>query len=154
MPGFKYNMMDIQAALGLHQLARIEAHLVRRNAIWQRYEDALRATALQLPAPVQRGTRHARHLYTVLADRETCGIGRNDLQRALQAQGIVTSLHFRALHLHPYYAERFGLQRGMFPHAEFISDRTLSLPLSPALTDSDIDQVINAVLTTVPGRAC
>ncbi|MEO7275171.1 MAG: DegT/DnrJ/EryC1/StrS aminotransferase family protein [Vicinamibacterales bacterium] len=154
MPGFKYNMMDIQAALGLHQLARIELNLARRNAIWQRYEAGLAHTALQLPAPVECGTRHARHLFTVLADRDTCGISRNDLQRALQARGIVTSVHFRALHLHPYYAERFGLQRGMFPHAEFVSDRTLSLPLSPALTDAEIDRVVDAVLTVVPGRAC
>jgi dTDP-4-amino-4,6-dideoxygalactose transaminase len=154
MPGFKYNMMDIQAALGLHQLARIEAHLARRNAIWRRYEDALAATPLQLPAPVQSGTRHARHLFTVLVDQDACGISRNDLQRALQARGIVTSVHFKALHLHPYYAERLRLTRGTFPHAEFISDRTLSLPLSPALTDGEVDRVIAAVRSSLPGRTC
>ena len=154
MPGFKYNMMDVQAALGLHQLARIEAHLARRNAIWQRYERALAATPLQLPAPVQSGTRHARHLFTVLVGRDTCGIGRDELQRALQARGIVTSVHFKALHLHTYYAERLGLARGAFPHAESISDRTLSLPLSPALSDGEVERVIDAVLASLPGPAC
>ena len=100
------------------------------------------------------GTRHARHLFTVLADQDACGISRNDLQRALQARGIVTSVHFKALHLHPYYAERLRLTRGAFPHAEFISDRTLSLPLSPALTDGEVDRVIAAVRSSLPGRTC
>ena len=90
----------------------------------------------------------------MLVDQDAAGSPATTLQRALQARGIVTSVHFQALHLHPYYAERFGSQRGMFPHAEFVSDRTLSLPLSPALTDGEVDRVIAAVRSSLPGRTC
>jgi len=145
MPGFKYNMMDIQAALGLHQLAALDSHLLRREAIWRRYEAGLAHLPLALPAAPAPGTRHARHLFTVLVDQERCGLSRDALRDALNDRGISTSVHFRALHLQPYYAERFGLRRGMFPHAERVSDQTLSLPLSAALTDADVDAVIDAV---------
>jgi dTDP-4-amino-4,6-dideoxygalactose transaminase len=152
MPGFKYNMMDIQAAIGLHQLAGLEERLRRRDAIWQRYVNGLDQLPLTLPAPAEQSTRHARHLFTVLVDEASCGIGRDALQQALRARGISTSVHFRALHLQPFYAERFGLRRGMFPQAEFVSDRTLSLPLSAALSDAEVDAVIDAVVDAVPEK--
>ena len=144
MPGFKYNMMDLQAAIGLHQLARIESMYARRSAIWSRYDAALGGLPLRLPAPVPAGDRHARHLYTVLVD-ESAGISRDRLQERLTERGISTSIHFRALHLHPYYQERFGFTRGMFPVAETLSDTTLSLPLSAAMTDDSVDRVIEAL---------
>jgi dTDP-4-amino-4,6-dideoxygalactose transaminase len=150
MPGFKYNMMDIQAALGIHQLARIEHQLLRREAIWRRYESGLAALPLSLPAAPEPGARHARHLFTVRVDADLCGASRDDVQRSLTARGIGTSVHFKALHLHPYYAERFDLERGMFPSAEFVSDRTLSLPLSPALLDAEVDRVIDALTACLP----
>lgn len=142
MPGFKYNMMDIQAALGLHQLARIEHALVRREDIWRRYDEGLADLPIARPAPAAEGTRHARHLYTILVDRDAAGFDRDELASALLNRGISTGIHFRALHLQPYYAERFGFRRGMFPNAEYVSDRTLSLPLSPAMTDDEVDRVI------------
>jgi dTDP-4-amino-4,6-dideoxygalactose transaminase len=145
MPGFKYNMMDLQAALGLHQLAALESNLARREAIWRRYEAGLAHLPLTLPAPPARGTRHARHLFTVLVDEALCGVSRDALRVALNDRGVSTSVHFRALHLQPFYAQRYGLRRGMFPHAERISDQTLSLPLSAALSDADIDVVIEAI---------
>ncbi len=145
MPGFKYNMMDIQAAIGLHQLRRLDARHARRTAIWAEYDRAFRSLPLALPAPVDAGTVHARHLYTVLVDEATAGISRDTLQARLRDRGISTSIHFRALHLHPYYQERFGLRRGMFPVAESVSDTTLSLPLSAAMTPSTVNRVIEAV---------
>jgi dTDP-4-amino-4,6-dideoxygalactose transaminase len=145
MAGFKYNMMDIQAAIGLHQLAGLEARLARREALWQRYEDGLSSLPLILPFRPDPGTRHARHLFTVLVDESICGWTRDRLMAWLRERGIMTSIHFRALHLHPYYQDRFGLRRGMFPNAEFISDRTMSLPFSPALGDDDVDVVIGAL---------
>jgi dTDP-4-amino-4,6-dideoxygalactose transaminase len=154
LPGFKYNMMDIQAALGIHQLARIERQLSFREAIWRGYESGLAELPLSLPAAPEAGTRHARHLFTVLVDREICGMSRDALQQALKSRGIGTSVHFKALHLHPYYAERFRLKRGMFPEAEFISDRTLSLPLSPALTEPEIARVVAAVTESLRSGAC
>jgi dTDP-4-amino-4,6-dideoxygalactose transaminase len=150
MPGFKYNMMDIQAAIGLHQLAALEARLCRREAIWNRYEEALADLPLTLPTPPEPGTRHARHLFTILVDAAECGLSRDGLRDGLRERGVSTSVHFKALHLQPFYAERYGLRRGMFPQAELISDRTLSLPLSAALTDAEVDAVIRAVVASIP----
>ncbi|MDP1569118.1 MAG: DegT/DnrJ/EryC1/StrS aminotransferase family protein [Vicinamibacterales bacterium] len=145
MAGFKYNMMDLQAAIGLRQLARLDEMAARREAIWRAYDEALADLPLVRPAPAEAGTVHARHLYTVLVDPTICGWTRAELQQALHARGIGTSVHFQALHLHAFYAERYGLARGMFPHAEYISDHTLSLPLSAALTGAEFDQVIDAL---------
>jgi dTDP-4-amino-4,6-dideoxygalactose transaminase len=145
MPGFKYNMMDLQAAIGLHQLARIEENLRRRETIWKRYDDGLADLSIERPAPVEFGSRHARHLYTILVDRDRCGLDRQELSSALASRGVATSLHFRALHLHTFYAERFGFKRGQFPHAEMVSDQTLSLPLSPAMTDDEVQYVVEQV---------
>ena len=143
-PGFKYNMMDVQAALGLHQLAGIGARLARRAEICARYDAALAGLPLRLPAPVASGSVHARHLYPVLV-RPGAEISRDELHARLSDRGISTSVHFRALHLHPFYQERFALSRGMYPAAEAISDTTLSLPLSPALSTADVDRVIEAM---------
>jgi dTDP-4-amino-4,6-dideoxygalactose transaminase len=145
MAGFKYNMMDLQAAIGLQQLVRIEELYARRVDIWRQYDDALADLPVVRPAPMDQGERHARHLYTILIDPARCGRTRDEVQHALQQAGIGTSVHFRALHLHPFYAERYGFARGMFPVAEAISDTTLSLPLSAALTDAELDAVIAAV---------
>ena len=133
MPGYKYNMMDIQAAIGLQQLARLAQMHARRAAISARYDAALAGLPLRLPAPVDGGSVHAHHLYPVLVDVAAAGLSRDQLQARLAERGISTSVHFRAIHLHPYYRERFGFTRGMFPVAESVSDTTLSLPVSPAL---------------------
>ena len=149
--GFKYNMMDLQAAIGLQQLARVDAMQAHRRALWQRYDEGLAELPLTRPAPVSRHDvgepepTHAHHLYTVLVDHGLCGWSRDDLAVALRERGIATSVHFKAVHLHPYYAERFGYRRGMFPNAEFVSDRTLSLPLSAGTDDADVDRVITVL---------
>ena len=155
MPGYKYNMMDLQAAIGLHQLAGLDEHWRRRDAIWRRYDEALADFPVTRPAPVASGDRHARHLYTVLVDPES-GWSRDALMAALRDEGIATSIHFRALHLHSYYAERFKLRPGMFPVAERVSARTLSLPLSAGMTEGDVDRVVSAferILRRAPARA-
>ena len=149
LPGFKYNMTDIQAAIGIRQLEGIEKRLRRREAIWQRYASGLAGLPVALPAAPEPGTRHARHLFTLLVDEQACGVSRDWLAESLRARGISTSIHFRALHLHPYCADRFGLERGMFPHAEYVSDRTLSLPMSAALSDDEVDAVVEAVTESV-----
>jgi dTDP-4-amino-4,6-dideoxygalactose transaminase len=144
MAGFKYNMSDVQAAIGLPQLATIEARLERRQAICARYDEAFADLPLAPWAPVPAGDRHARHLYPVLIDAEWSGRSRDDVERALASEGIATSVHFRALHLHRFYRERYGFQAGQFPQAEYLADRVLSLPLSARLTDDQIDRVIAA----------
>lgn len=149
--GFKYNMMDIQAAIGLQQLARVDALQAHRQRLWRRYDAELVDLPLTRPAPPARHDpdepepTHAFHLFTILVDQALCGWTRDDLAAAMRERGVATSIHFRALHLHRYYAERYGFRRGMFPNAEFVSDRTLSLPLSPAIDDAHVDRVITVL---------
>lgn len=145
-PGFKYNMMDIQAALGIHQLANLEDRLRRREEIWRTYDEAFGSLPLTLPAPMAAGSKHARHLYTILVDIEKTGLSRDGFRQALLDQNIGTSVHFTALHLHDYYVRTFGWRRGDFPNAELISDQTVSLPLSANLSQQDVEDVINAVV--------
>jgi dTDP-4-amino-4,6-dideoxygalactose transaminase len=144
-PGFKYNMTDVQAALGLHQLSGIEQRLRRREEICRLYDAGLSGLPVSLPPAVAAGDRHARHLYTILIDETECGRSRDELQRMLRERGVATSIHFKAVHLHSYYAERYGLRRGMFPIAESASDRILSLPASPTLTDDEVERVIATI---------
>lgn len=155
LPGYKYNMMDIQAALGLAQLTRLDELQARRSAVWAAYDAGLADLPLTRPAPCGPGEVHARHLYALTVDPDQCGWTRDDLAAALAAEGIGTSVHFRAVHLFTYYRERFGFARGMLPHAEQISDRTLSLPLSGSMTDDDAARVVDAVqrlVTREPAR--
>lgn len=148
-PGFKYNMMDLQAAIGLPQLDRVEVNLVRREEIWARYDRAFADLPAILPAPVAADTRHARHLYTLLVDIDRLKATRDEVQGALHKQGIGTGIHYKALHRHHYYRERFGARTGTLANAEWIGDRTISLPLGPKLTDDDIEDVIFAVRQTL-----
>ena len=149
MAGFKYNMMDLQAALGLHQLARISDMHATRTAIWNRYNARLAGLPLRLPAPVPAGDVHARHLYTVTVNESDAGVSRDGLQERLRERGVATGVHFRALHLHSYYQDRFELRRGMFPAAEAVSDTTLSLPLSAGMAEGAVDRVIEAIHETL-----
>jgi dTDP-4-amino-4,6-dideoxygalactose transaminase len=144
-PGFKYNMTDMQAALGIHQLARVEAGLARREAVWRRYCDAFADLPLGLPPEPPAGDRHARHLFTILIDPARAGATRDQVMQALHAEGIGTGVHYRALHRHPYYRERFGYRPEDFPNADWVGERTLSLPFSTKLSDADVEDVIRAV---------
>jgi len=150
-PGFKYNLTDLQAAIGLHQLARVEANLGRRNEIWARYDEAFADLPVFVPAPQEPGTRHARHLYTLMLDLDRLSIDRDAFQAELHRRRIGTGIHYRALHLHAYYRDTYGYGRGDLPNAEWISDRTISLPLSPKLSDDDVDDVISAVMSILEG---
>jgi dTDP-4-amino-4,6-dideoxygalactose transaminase len=143
--GFKYNMTDLQAALGLRQLEKVERYWKRREEIWNRYQTAFADLPCQLPAPVEPNTRHAYHLYTLLIQTEALGITRDEVLNALAARNIGTGVHYLALHQHPYYSQTFGWKCGDFPQAEYISERTLSLPISAKLSDEDVEDVIYAV---------
>ncbi len=145
LAGFKYNMTDIQASLGIPQLKRVEANLQRRVQIWERYDRAFEDLPLITPAPPEVGTVHARHLYTVLVDREQVGITRDEFVSRLHRLRIGSGIHYVAVHLQPYYQRTWDYRRGDFPEAEYISDRTLSLPLGVKMTDQDVEDVIEAV---------
>lgn len=144
-PGFKYNMMDIQAAIGLHQLARVEALLPKRAAIWAQYDDAFRTLPCAIPSPAAADTVHARHLYTLVLDTDELGLHRDEVLNRMTAAGVGVGVHYLPVHTHPFYVEQFGYRRGDFPEAERIGDRTVSLPLSAKLRDQDVERVIAAV---------
>ena len=143
--GFKYNMTDIQASIGIHQLEKIEAKAQRRKEIWQVYNQSLEELPLILPSPTPPDQRHAYHLYTPLLDLEHVRCKRDEFLQALHKEKIGAGIHYISLHLHPFYQETYGYRRGDFPNAEFISDRTFSLPFSAKLTDQDVEDVIKAV---------
>ena len=148
-PGYKYNMMDIQAAIGIHQLKRIDDYLKRRQVIWQRYDEALMDLPVIVPAPPEENTVHARHLYTLLLDLDRLHEARDTIQHDLYNENIGTGIHYISLHLHKYYAQTYNYRYGDFPNAEFISERTISLPLSAKLRDQDVEDVITAVRKVV-----
>ena len=143
--GFKYNMMDLQASIGIHQLARVEAGWGRRQEIWGRYQQAFPDLPLGLPAEPEPGTRHAYHLYTVLLDEKRTGIARDEFLERMNAAGIGTGVHYMSLAEHPYYQQRFDWRPEQWPNAMRIGRETVSLPISPKLSDRDAARVINAV---------
>ncbi len=144
-PGYKYNMTDIQASFGIHQLKRIETQYKRRYEIWERYNEAFVNLPVMIPAPFEKGTRHALHLYTLLLKLKSLKAVRDIIMQAITMENIGLGVHFISLNLHPFYKKTFGYKRGDFPNSEFISDRTLSIPLSSKLTDKDVEDVIEAV---------
>jgi dTDP-4-amino-4,6-dideoxygalactose transaminase len=151
-PGYKYNMTDVQAALGLHQLPRLDAWIDERARLWERYDRLLAGLPLQTPAPPEPGTRHARHLYQVLLE-PGAALSRDQLLEGLTERRIGTGVHYRGVHLHPYYRDKYGLTPSDFPVATMISERTLSLPLSPKVTDADQDDVVAALTDTIGGTS-
>lgn len=143
--GFKYNMMDVQAAIGLHQLARVGENWRRRAEIWHRYDEAFAALPISLPMPADSDTRHGRHLYTLMIDSQRCGIARDDFLDRMNAMRIGTGVHYLSIPEHPYYQQRFGWKPECWPNAMRIGRQTISLPLSPAMSDGDVRRVIDAV---------
>jgi len=143
--GYKYNMMDIQAALGIHQLKRVEKNWKRRLEIWNKYNKSFNDLPCFTPVPFEKETVHGLHLYTLLLDLDHLKVNRDFILNALAKENIGTGIHYIALHLHSYYAKTYGFKSGDFPNAEWISERTISLPLSAKLSNKDVNDVIEAV---------
>ena len=143
--GFKYNMMDLQAAIGLHQLQRIEKYWLRRQEIWHRYDEAFADLPMELPAPPEPDTRHGLHLYTVLVDEARAGLSRDAFLDAMTGHNIGVGVHYLSLPEHPYYQRTLGWRPEDFPHATRIGRQTVSLPLTAKMSDGDVADVIAAV---------
>jgi dTDP-4-amino-4,6-dideoxygalactose transaminase len=143
--GFKYNMMDLQAAIGIHQLKRIDAYWQKREKIWQRYMAAFADLPIGLPAPIETNTRHAYHLYTILIDEERVGISRDEFLNQMTFNGIGVGVHYLSLPEHPYYQQTFGWKPEDYPNAMRIGRQIVSLPISAKLMDGDVADVISAV---------
>lgn len=149
--GFKYNMMDLQAAIGIHQLARVESTWQRRADIWARYQQAFADLPAGRPAEPAAGTKHAYHLYTLQIDADRDGISRDAFLDGMNVLGIGTGVHYLSLAEHPYYQQRFGWTPEQWPQAMRIGRGTVSLPLSPKLSDGEIERVIAGVRSLVGG---
>ena len=143
--GFKYNMMDLQAALGIHQLQRVEVSWRRRKEIWDQYTEAFKHLPIGLPLAVSEKDRHAYHLYTVLVDELRTGLSRDEFLNAMTRRKIGVGVHYLSIPEHPYYQHAFGWKPEHYPHAMRIGRQTVSIPISAKLLDEDVDDVIAAV---------
>lgn len=139
--GVNYRPTDLAAAMLLPQLARLDLILLGRARVWRTYDEAFEDSPFGLPEAVPPGMTHAMHLYQI---RLPDGVDRDSFRQAMGAWGVGTGVHYRPLHLEPYYREKYGQKEGSFRSAEAFGRKTVSLPLSPKLSDADIRRVIQA----------
>jgi len=144
-PGFKYNMMDIQASLGIHQMKKIGKSWSKRKKIWNYYNKNFEKMPFIKLSPVKKYMRHAYHLYIILLDIDKIKITRDVFLEEMRKLKIGVGVHYTALHLHPYYKKKYKYKKGDLKNTEYISNRTVSLPLSPKLTLNDQRDVVKAV---------
>lgn len=146
LPGYKYNMMDIQAAIGVHQLRELAGFIERRTELAERYLEALSDwKQWTLPKKPEFDHLHSWHIFTPLINEEAAGMDRDQFMQSMKERNVGTGLHFRAVHLYPYYRQVFGFSPGDFPHAENVCERIVSLPLFPTMTDADHDKVLDVM---------
>lgn len=143
-PGFKYNLTDMAASIGLTQLPKLGDWMTRREQVWRQYDEAFAGLPVTTPLAPEPDSLHARHLYTLLINPDA-PLERDEFVSAMHDLGIGTGIHYRALHTHAYYREHFGYAPEQFPNAWSIGQRTVSLPLSPKLRDEDVVRVIRGV---------
>ncbi len=144
-PGFKYNMMDLQASLGIHQIRKINTSWQKRKKIWNYYNKSFKNMPFIKLDPIKKYMRHAYHLYIILLDLDKIEINRDTFLEEMHKLNIGVGVHYTALHLHPYYKKKYKYKTGDLKNTEFISQRTVSLPLSPKLNLKDQRDVVNAV---------
>jgi perosamine synthetase len=145
-PGFKYNLTDLAAAIGIEQLKKCDQFYQARQRIARRYDEAFAdVPEIQIP-PSAANVQHAWHLYIIELQLERLKISRRAFIEALNGHNVGTSVHFIPLHLHPYYRDRYGYSPKDFPNASMVFERIISLPIYPSMTEAHVDDVITAVL--------
>ncbi|EKE01596.1 MAG: hypothetical protein ACD_21C00090G0002 [uncultured bacterium] len=148
-PGYKYNMLDLQAAIGIHQLEELESFIAKRQLLVDRYNEKLAGwPELTLPQLPNYDCRVSWYLYAPLINTEIANMDRNTFMEHMKEHNIGTGYHHHAAHLYTYYQQTYGYKRGQFPNAEIISDRIVSLPLFATMTLNDQDRVIAAMKKT------
>lgn len=151
LPGFKYNMTDLQAALGLRQLERLEGFHARRVEVVEQYAHAFGGDErFELPVELPYG-KSAWHLYVLRLNLDEVGVTRNEFIEELKRRNIGSSVHYRPLHMMSYYSRKYGYAPSDFPVAQRAFERIVSLPLNPRLTDADVADVIEAVRESAVG---
>ncbi len=148
-PGFKYNMSDVAAAIGIHQLHKADRFLDRRTAIAERYLEAFAGLPLKLPESGGDGDVHSWHLFVVRLELDALTIDRDQFVVEMSEAGVGTSVHFIPLHLHPYWAALTGLSPQDLPVSFDVFNRVVSLPIYPAMTDGQVERVVDAVRATL-----
>lgn len=149
-PGFKYNMPDIAAAMGIHQLKKADRFQARREQIAKMYDEAFNEIPIILPPQPAPGDKHSWHLYVIRLG-DSVAMERDRFVERLFELGIGCSVHYIPLHLHPYWRDSFRLRPEMFPASQHIFERTLSLPMYSAMTDADVLRVIDSVKQVLRG---
>ena len=144
-PGYKYNMPDIAAAMGIHQLHKAEYWWTLRKRYTEMYDEGFRDIPKVRPLARRKYVRHGYHLYIIVLDTNNLTTDRDGVMNAIQAEGVGVGVHFRALHLQPWYRKKYEYKRGDFPNAEYASDRIISLPLCPSMSEEDVEDVIEVV---------
>ena len=143
--GYKYNMSDLQASIGIHQMKKLDQMQKRREEIADMYNKSFgQIPQITIPT-VKSYATHAWHLYPIQVNSDLLSINRNEFIEALKAENIGTSVHFIPLHLHPYYKEKYGFKGDDFPNAESLYKNEISLPIYPNMEDKDVEDVISAV---------
>lgn len=143
--GYKYNMIDLLAAIGIAQLEKIDKFWIRRQEIWGRYMKELSNLPLGLPAPPEENTKHGHHLFTLQIDPSSAKITRDAFIDALTNYGIGVGVHYLSIPEHPYYRDKFGWDPRDYPHALKFGRETVSIPLSPKLSDDQVDKIIISI---------
>jgi len=143
--GFKYNMTDMEAALGLPQLPLLEERWAKRERLWLAYNDRLRGLPVIMPEAGDSQSRHAYHLYTPLLRLEKLSVGRHQIVAAMEAENIGVGVHYEPAHAQPLYKELLGYRDDDLPNATYIGERTISLPLSAGMTENDVADVCAAL---------
>jgi dTDP-4-amino-4,6-dideoxygalactose transaminase len=147
LPGYKYNMPDLAAAIGIHQLHKQEPFLKIRECYARRYDAAFADLPVRFqprPSDLEQN-RHGLHLYVLILDADGWQVPRDTVIEALLMENIGAALHYRAIHVHPYYRKKYGYKPDAYPHAYEAGDHILSLPLTPGMSDADMDDVVKAV---------
>jgi len=143
--GFKYNMTDLQAAIGIHQLKKVDIYREKRKAIWDRYQSEFLKLGIHCPSKPPKFIKHAYHLYTVCIDSLNPSVSRDEFLVQMGGNGIGVGVHYRSIPTHIYYQKTYGWKPEDYPHSHKIGEQTVSLPLSPKLSDVDVERIISTV---------
>ncbi len=152
MAGFKYNMPDMQAAIGIHQLKRIKEFSVKRERIWNLYLDEFKNLPVDLPCEIEKNTKHAYHLFNICLDENKTKIKRDDFLNKMNENKIGVGVHYESIPMHPYYQKIFKWKPTDYPNALKFGNETVSIPISPRLNDNELDKIISVTKNILSGK--
>ena len=150
--GYKYNMMDIQAAIGIHQLKKIEEYSLKRERIWNLYLDEFKNLPIEMAAQVEKDTRHAYHLFIIRVNKNKSGLSRDTFLTEMTKKNIGVGVHYQAIPIHPFYQKTYGWKPEEYPNAVKFGQETVSIPLSAKLNENEIERIIKSVKEVLNGQ--